>query len=111
MLNKYACPQRDFVHVDDVALVRSEFASVVGLPWYKNLGTGEATCFAEVVDACMHHFFGLKIEHRESLESEYSGADADLLRQHSSNRYQSVLDFVHGMTETPSLTRTEPMLS
>jgi nucleoside-diphosphate-sugar epimerase len=99
---------RDFVHVDDVARVISELGWVDNLPRYMNLGTGEATSIADVVDVFMRQFPNLKIEHRDSPESQYSRADIGLLRQYSSHKFQSVLDFIRNMTDIPSLTHLGP---
>ncbi len=111
VLNNGGRAHRDFVHVDDVARVMSELGGVDDLPRYMNLGTGEATSIADVVSAFMRQFPGLKIEHRESRESEYSRADIGLLRQYSSHRYQSVLDYISGLTGATSLTHPESKLT
>jgi nucleoside-diphosphate-sugar epimerase len=108
VLNNRGRAHRDFVHVDDVAQVISELGWVDKLPRYMNLGTGEATSIADVVDAFMHKFPNLKIEHRDSPESEYSRADTGLLRQYSSHQFRSVLHFIRDMPDTASLTHPGP---
>lgn len=91
VLNNQGRAHRDFVHVDDVAQVMAQLSSIEKLPRYLNLGTGVTTRIADVVDAFVRHSPGLKIEHRESPEAEYSRANISLLLQYTSHQFQSVL--------------------
>jgi nucleoside-diphosphate-sugar epimerase len=94
VLNNQGRAHRDFVHVDDVARVMTQLASIDQLPRYLNLGTGVTTRIADVVNAFMQHMPALKIEHRECPEAEYSRANTSLLQQYTSHRFQSVLDHI-----------------
>jgi nucleoside-diphosphate-sugar epimerase len=94
VLNNQGRAHRDFVHVDDVARVMTQLASVDQLPRYLNLGTGVTTRIADVVNAFAQHMPGLKIEHRECPEAEYSRANTSLLQQYTSHRFQSVLEHI-----------------
>lgn len=107
VLNNQGRAHRDFVHVDDVAQVMAQLSSIEKLPRYLNLGTGVTTRIADVVDAFVRYSPGLKIEHRESPEAEYSRANISLLQQYTSHRFQSVLEHIPAIaagTHRPALT-------
>lgn len=94
VLNNQGRAHRDFIHVDDVAQVMTQLASVAKLPQYLNLGTGVTTRIADVVDAFVQHSPGLKIEHRDCPEAEYSRANISLLQQYTSHAFQAVLEHI-----------------
>lgn len=97
VLNNRGRAHRDFVHVDDVAAVFSQLAKVRDLPQYLNVGTGVTTRIADVVSVFEQRFPNLKIEYRDSPESEYSRADISLLQKYATHKYQSVLEYVLNM--------------
>jgi nucleoside-diphosphate-sugar epimerase len=101
ILNNQGRAHRDFVHVDDVAQVMVQLASIAQLPRYLNLGTGVTTRIADVVHAYARHFPGLKIEHRDCPEAEYSRANTSLLQQYTAHRFQSVLEHIPTIATAP----------
>lgn len=94
ILNNNGRAHRDFVHVDDVAAVLTQLASISRLPQILNIGTGVTTRIFDVVDTFMRYVPSLKIEHRNCPEAEYSRADIGLLQQFCTSPFVSLLDHI-----------------
>lgn len=112
VLNNQGRAHRDFVHVDDAAVVLARLASVDHLPRYMNLGTGVTTRISDVVDTFVRYFPALKIEHRNCPEAEYSRADISLLQQYLTHSFRSVLDqipIVVGAAQAAAIRSAEPV--
>jgi UDP-glucose 4-epimerase len=92
VMNNKGRAYRDFVHVDDVADVLVNLASVGNLPKYMNIGTGVATRISDVVDLFSSYVPSLKIEIRNSIEAEYSRADTTILNKYYSKPFASLID-------------------
>lgn len=99
ILNNHGRAHRDFVHVDDVAAVLVQLASIKKLPQFLNIGTGVTTRIFDVVDTFVRYVPSLKIEHRNCLEAEYSRADISLLEQLFALPFVSVLDHIPEFAE------------
>jgi nucleoside-diphosphate-sugar epimerase len=94
VLNNDGRAHRDFVHVDDVAAVLVQLASIKILPQVLNIGTGVTTRIFDVVDTFLQYVPSLKIERRNCPEAEYSRADTSLLQQFFTPPFVSVLDLM-----------------
>lgn len=80
-LNNMGVAQRDFIHVADVASVVLQLLKR-DIPYtHLNIGTGNSTKIATLVELVRQRFRSLKIRHASSQEAEYSRADIARLRE------------------------------
>lgn len=93
-LNNDGRAQRDFVHVDDVAEVLFKLARREDLPSVINIGSGQATKIADVVERFASYNPELKLSNGRCEEVEYSRADTSRLNSLVNIRFASIFDSI-----------------
>lgn len=69
---------RDFIHIDDVALIYRKLVATLSLPLI-NIGTGEGVSIKNIIDFLKLHHFEIAVESSHKSEIKMSTADNSLL--------------------------------
>ena len=94
ILNNHGSSQRDFIHVNDVAMVILKTLKLDIKPEYLNVGTGRTHKIIDLYNIVIKTFPELKIQCTDSQEIEYSRADNRISVELMPTEFISVLDYL-----------------
>jgi UDP-glucose 4-epimerase len=94
-LNNNGIAQRDFIHISDVVSITCKIIDQKIMSPYLNIGTGETTKIALIIDIISKFFTNMVISDTQMEEAEYSRANINLLSLEVEHEFISIENYLN----------------